>query len=414
MGRAHRNRTSPLALAAALLLCGAVVACADTGANDQKAAGGVAACSTPGTWIDPANRSVLAHGRLTADMAARPVVLLGEHHDNAEHHRWQLHTLAALHGHHPNMAIGFEAFPRRVQPVLDRWIAGELTSHAFLKEVEWAKVWGFDSGLYMPLFHFARQHRVPMLALNVERGLVSKVGREGFDAVPPEDREGVSKPAPPSLAYRQSLARVFGHKKQRHGRPSRQGEMAETLADPAFQRFVEAQLTWDRAMAEAIAGAGDTNGTALVVGILGRGHVEHRWGVPHQLADLGIEDSAVLLPMVLSDDCAGLSPGLADAVFTVPPASDRQPYKPRLGVMIETADGGARVTKVMPGGVAETTGIKAGDVIVNAAGLPIASSGDLIATVKRQAPGTWLPLRIRRRGAAIDRVARFPPPPAQP
>ncbi len=190
--------------------------------------------------------------------------------------------------------------------------------------------------------------------------------------------------------------------------------MAEILADPAFQRFVEAQQTWDRAMAEAIAGARNADEAALVVGILGRGHLEHRWGVPHQLADLGIGDSAVLLPVELSDDCAGVSPNLADAVFAMPAASDPRPQGPRLGVMIETADGGARVTKVLPDSVAMATGIEAGDVIVEAAGLPIGGGGDLIATVKRQAPGTWLPLTIRRASATIDRVARFPPRPAEP
>lgn len=220
MGRVHHPRTL---LAAALLLCSALAACVDTEANDRTAANAVAdgnaACAMPGTWIDPANRSALVHDRLMADLATRPVVLLGEHHDNAEHHRWQLRTLAALHGHHPDVAIGFEAFPRRVQPVLDRWVAGELTTDVFLKEVEWEEVWGYDAGLYLPLFHFARQHRLPMLALNVDRSVISKVGRAGFKAVSSEDIEGVSRPVRASTAYRQSLARVFAHKKQHHGGP---------------------------------------------------------------------------------------------------------------------------------------------------------------------------------------------------
>jgi hypothetical protein len=192
------------------------------------------------------------------------------------------------------------------------------------------------------------------------------------------------------------------------------------LADPAFRRFVEAQLTWDRAMAEAIAGARTAESAPLVVGILGQGHVEHRWGVPHQLADLGIPDAAVLLPVAPPEDCAGVPPDLADAVFTVPSAGDPPPPGPRLGVMIETVSGGgdgsagARVIEVVPGGVAEATGIEAGDIIVEAAGVPIAKSGDLIATVRQQSPGTWLPLKVQRDGATVDRVARFPPNPAEP
>ena len=417
MGIARADLT--ILLAATLFVGVAMAACADTGGNRQASApgavDGTAACATMGTWIDPANRSILSHDQLMEDLSARPVVLLGEHHDDAEHHRWQLHTLAALHGYQPNMIIGFEAFPRRVQPVLDRWVAGELTSDSFLKAVDWSQVWGFDPDLYLPLFHFARQHQVPMLALNVDRELVSTVGREGFDAVPPQDREGISKPAPPSPSYRQSLFQVFNHKHQQHeeahaaGTPGSSGaDPSEAQGDPAFERFVEAQLTWDRAMAEAISGARSSDGTALVVAIIGRGHAEHRWGVPHQLADLGIADSAVMLPVRLSSSCEGLSPDLADAVFTLPPERASRPHRPRLGVMIETADGGARVTAVMPGSVADAAGLEVGDVILMAAGLPTGSGGDLIDTVRQQAPGTWLPLQIRRGGVTVEKVARFP------
>jgi len=72
-----------------------------------------------------------------AALAWRPVVLLSEQHDNAEHHRWQLQLLAALHAHNPDMIVGFEMFPRRVQPSLDRWIAGALDVQKFLKEADW-------------------------------------------------------------------------------------------------------------------------------------------------------------------------------------------------------------------------------------------------------------------------------------
>jgi len=219
---------------------------------------------------------------------------------------------------------------------------------------------------------------------------------------------------PATAAYQQSLARIFEHKQHRQGSPSHQGGMTQVLADPAFQRFVEAQLMWDRAMAEAVAESRNADGTTLVVGIVGRGHLENRWGIPHQLADLGIGNTAVLLPVAVSDDCQGLFPGLADAVFILSPPSSPRPDRPRLGVMIESRDGGARVTKVIPGSVAEAAGIQAGDVITKAAGRPIATSSDLIAAVKRQAPGTWLPLQIRRDGATIDQVARFPPQADQP
>jgi len=104
-------------------------------------------------------------------------VLLGESHTDVDHHLWQLNTLAALQGRGANLVIGFEAFPRRLQSVLNDWVEGKLTDAAFLKASEWRQVWGYDSALYMPLFRFARLNRIPMIALNVERRLVLQVGQ---------------------------------------------------------------------------------------------------------------------------------------------------------------------------------------------------------------------------------------------
>ena len=122
-------------------------------------------------------------------MAQRDVVLLGEHHDEPDHHRWQLQTLAALYVARPAMAIGFESFPRRVQPVLDPWIAGELTAKQFLERVEWEKVWSFPAELYVPLFEFARVNRIPMIAINIERTLTKAISDKGWDALPERRRK---------------------------------------------------------------------------------------------------------------------------------------------------------------------------------------------------------------------------------
>src|SRR5512145_1660913 len=162
---------------------------------DNAMAAAPDACPTPGAWVavSDSGRALRASDAVSAELAQRRVVLLGESHDNAEHHRWQLHTIAALHARQPRLALGFEMFPRRVQPVLDRWTAGELTEEQFLNGSDWASAWGHDPKLYMPIFHFARMHRIPMVALNVERSLVRRVGNVGWDAVPTDEREGVGE-----------------------------------------------------------------------------------------------------------------------------------------------------------------------------------------------------------------------------
>jgi uncharacterized iron-regulated protein len=375
-------------------------------------------CREPGTWLDPASGETLAADALAGRLAGRRIVLLGESHSNVEHHRWQLHTLAALHGRKTDMMLGFEMFPRRVQPALDRWVRGELDVESFLEAAEWEEVWAFDPELYLPLFHFARQNRIPMVALNVERSLVTRVGREGWAAVPKDEREGVSDPKPASPAYRESLAQVYAEKQvlglTGEEAPAEGEDAAPDLSaimeSEGFARFVEAQLTWDRAMAEALAAAARRAPDALIVGVVGRGHAEYGYSVPYQLADLGLEDSAVLLPVSADALCNPAETYLADAVFVVE-QSDRvesDKPKPRLGIMIETAESGVRIMTVLDGSVAEAAGLEVGDIVVSAAGFPVARVGDLIEVVQRQAPGTWLPLSIRRDGVELDVLAKFP------
>jgi uncharacterized iron-regulated protein len=218
-----------------------------------------------GNWIHTASGE-RRHDAI-ATLAQRGVLLLGETHDDAEHHRWQLHTIAALFSHQPDLVLGFEMFPRRVQPVLDRWSRGELNETAFLREVDWPQIWGANADLYLPLFHFVRMHRLPMLALNIDRAANRRVAAQGLARVPSAEREGVGDPAPASSSYRARLFDAF----KKH--PSSREE-ARPDSDQ-FARFVEAQLLWDRAMAEAIAGTRRDGRRPLVVGIVGSGHVEY-------------------------------------------------------------------------------------------------------------------------------------------
>lgn len=384
-------------LHAALAFAAAIGVAACTGAW--------AACVPPAAWVAPgAPAQVLDTQKLLASVAARQVVLLGEAHDDAEHHRWQLQTLAALHALRPSLALAFEAFPRRVQPALERWVAGELSEPAFLQAADWSNVWGIDPQLYLPLFHFARQNRLPMVALNVEKALTREVREKGFDGVDASRREGVTRPAPPPQKYVDFLYPIFAE----HERERRAGGEAPGRDSAEFRRFLESQTTWDRAMAQAIAATLATRPAALVAAIAGRHHVAHRHGIAHQLADLGVRDVAVLLPWN-GTNCSELVEGLADAVFGLPALPAAPAKKARLGVRVETTKEGVRIAAVEKGSVADAAGLREGDLLVEVAGRPAKRTADVIDAVARQAPGTWLPLRVSRQDGSADLVAKFPP-----
>ncbi|WP_434614722.1 ChaN family lipoprotein [Azospirillum sp. B2RO_4] len=384
---------------AALFLSAPTAWAAEARAEDAARIG----CVPPGVWADGTGTAV-EPVPLLRRIAEAPVVLLGEQHDKPDHHRWQLHTLAGLHALNPDLAVGMEMLPRRLQPVLDRWVAGELTENEFLKQTDWRTVWGFDPQFYLPILQFARLHRLPVVALNVERSLVSRTARNGWAAIPEADREGVGTPAPPTDAYRNRLTETLAA----HDRSEARAAAPDDAPSKAAQRFIEAQGVWDRAMAEKIAETRRATGRS-VIGILGEGHVARREGVPHQLADLGIGDAAVLLPWDADRDCDELDGRIADAVFGLgPEREDAEPQRPKLGVQLDPTPEGIRVGAVGNGSVAEAAGLRTGDRILIAAGMPVRAPADLVAVIRRQAPGTWLPLTIRRDGAEQDVVAKFP------
>jgi uncharacterized iron-regulated protein len=370
------------------------------GVLDAAAADG---CVAPGQWAVPAQARAqpIAVDRLFIELSQRRAVLLGEVHDNADHHRWQLHTLAALHALHPRLAIGLEMFPHRLQSVLDEWVAGKLSEEQFLTQTQFRTLWGQEPGLYMPIFQFARMHRLPLIALNVERSLVRKVGEQGWAAIDPKEREGIGDPSAAPPAYIDMLYESY----RQHGR-----ETVER-SQPAFHHFVDSMLLWDRSMAQGIAEAVKRTPGILVVGLMGLGHLENRDGVPRQLADLGMDNAAVLLPWDSTQSCEEVTPQMADVLFGIESQAAPTSERPRLGVMLEQSEQGVRVAKVTEGSVAQSAGLLQDDIIEGVAGERVAVVDDVIASVSRQAPGTWLPISIRRAGKPLDIVARFPPRP---
>ena len=233
-------------------------------------------------------------GWLAAACAATPaavqaesgVVLLGETHDRAADHQWQLARIEALYAGQPHLAIGLEMVPRSRQAALDDWSAGRLDEAQFLQAVDWQNSWGFNYALYRPVFDFARAHRIPLIALNVDRTVVRAVAKDGWTALAAWPDLALGRPAAPSPDYNHYLAAAFaGHGQARDGDALNRG----------FGRFVAVQLLWDRAMAVRVAAA-RAAGAPLVVVLAGSGHVRDGWGISHQLQDLGIASTPLVAP----------------------------------------------------------------------------------------------------------------------
>lgn len=233
-----------------------------------------AACPPPGVWTGADGRPV-EESRALHRLAEAPVILLGERHGTPAHHRWQAETIAALARLGP-VVIGLEQLPPAAQSALDRFVAGTIDEAQFLADSGWAERWGHDFAAYRPIFDLARARGLPMVAINVDRGFVRRVGREGYAAAAADGRAPVGRPAAAPAAYAAMLAESF--RQHAHGAGG---------SEAALARFIEAQTVWDRAMAEAIVRARIARPDARIVAITGWGHVAHGHGIAHQLADLG-------------------------------------------------------------------------------------------------------------------------------
>ena len=167
-------------------------------------------------------------------------------------------------------------------------------------------------------------------------------------------------------------------------------------------------------MAEAIGQARAADSNPLVVAIVGSGHVEYGYGIPYQLADMGIKEGVVLLPWGEEISCDRLKSSkgipIAHAIFGIDRLSEqKKPYRPLLGVQIQNSANGIIVTGVEEGSIAASEGVQKNDLIIQAAKINIKHPNELVSIISKQAPGTYLPLRILREGTELDIVAKFPP-----
>ena len=357
---------------------------------------------TPGAWITPGDARAHTSPPMGWPMLARQqVILLGEQHDRPDHHRFQLASLAALHAHQPNLAIGLEMLPRESQPALDAWVAGDIDEAALLEQSQWYRYWGFDPELYLPVLRFARDQALPLKALNVTPELRQRLVEDGVSTLPPAQRHGIPEPVAAMPSYRERLEASLEEHAQELGAEG----FGQGFDDDMIDGFVYAQQVWDMAMAQGLAELVEDG--HLAVGLVGMGHASHGEGIEAQLKSLGIADVASLLPLSADDACEAEA-GLADAVFVV--REDKQSEGPRLGVGVESSEDrpGLMVTEVVPNSPAEAAGLRVGDRILSFAGRGIAHPYQLKALVPRVLPGTQASITVTRDHQRQTLTVSFP------
>ena len=199
---------------------------------------------------------------LAAQMRQRPVVLLGEVHDNVEQHAVRAQALALLLKAGQRPALAFEQFDRQLQPDIDR-VRAQAAAGTVDRLIELGGPrWNWR--LYRPFLELAVRYQLPIVAANLSRADATRVSKDGFGAVfdPSEQHELGLDALPAELLLAQQQAVDEGHC---HRMP------AQML--PALAR---AQIARDATLARSI-GPYLQRGVVLLTG---NGHIRRDIGVP--------------------------------------------------------------------------------------------------------------------------------------
>jgi uncharacterized iron-regulated protein len=248
----------------------------------------------PSRIMDGANGQLITEETLANALLAARAIYVGEKHHSPHDHSVQLKIVHMIHQRDPSLAIGLEMVKRPFQPVVDKFLSGEIDEQTFLEQVEWEDRWGYPFFLYRPLFRYAKENKIPIYALNVKDEVTKKVAREGVDALDADEKASIPDLDLSNEAHKAAAREAFdGHHSDESGS---HGSMS-------FENFYAAQVLWDETMAYEVARVlrSEQPPNRIVV-LAGSGHVRDGHGIPQRAAKRGAEPHKIVLPLFLKED----------------------------------------------------------------------------------------------------------------
>jgi uncharacterized iron-regulated protein len=323
------------------------------------------------------------------------VVYVGEIHTSEKDHKVQLEILEKLSQGGRCVELGMEMFPVAAQPILDRYIRGEMSEESFLEDVKWKEVWGFPYRLYRGLIDFQKERRMPVLGLNAPNETVKKIAHSGLGSLTPEERSQV--------------AREFHLDDPRNRLRVRKAFMVhgkDAIKD--FESFFEAQLAWEETMAQTLAEQLEkVDAKCQILVTIGEGHISDRLGVPYLTWIRKPVAYSTIVPVPI--DYAGTiqDPDLADYVIVTDKSEPA--HRPRLGVSVEPAASGSgvRILEIWPGTPASAAGFQKGDIILSVDGSPVKSAEEILQVLARGGP--HYSLLIKRNNREMTLTVKIQP-----
>ncbi|MFY0562956.1 ChaN family lipoprotein [Archangium lansingense] len=209
---------------------------------------------------------------LLAELSQARFVLLGEQHDNPDHHRLQAELVRALTASGRSPVLAFEMLDVEQQSAVDEARARSPGNpDAIAQAVAWEQSGWPDWSLYRPIFAVGTERGLRIVGANLPQAQVKELVTRGLDALAPETRArlGLETPLPEDVAR---AMRAEMHE-------SHCGHLPESMLEP----MVLAQRARDAQMADRLRTTASEDGAILITGA---GHARTDRGVPAQLVRL--------------------------------------------------------------------------------------------------------------------------------
>ncbi|QRN96898.1 ChaN family lipoprotein [Archangium violaceum] len=219
-------------------------------------------------WDARRNRQV-DEPTLLAELSRVRFVLLGERHDNPDHHRLQAELVRGLTASGREPVLAFEMLDTEQQAAVDEALArAPGDPDAIAQAVAWEKSGWPDWSLYRPIFAVGTERGLPILGANLPRRQVRELVTRGPEALAPETRArlGLDTPLPEAV---DRAMRAEMHE-------SHCGHLPESMLAP----MVLAQRARDAQMADRLLSTSAEDGAILITGA---GHARTDRGVPADL-----------------------------------------------------------------------------------------------------------------------------------
>ncbi|MFQ5655674.1 MAG: ChaN family lipoprotein, partial [Planctomycetota bacterium] len=231
-------------------------------------------------------------------LAEAEVVFLGETHVDETTHRVEAAVLEGLIARRDGrVVLAMEMFERDVQPIIDRYLAGEIDEAEFLKS---SRPWRNYRTGYRPLIEAAKRQGLPVVAANIPASLRRKIGRggkEAFEGLTDEERGWA--PAELHLSgdpYWKRFERVV------------RGHLSGMFGGDLEKLVYSGQSLWDNTMGESCALALERHPGRLLLHVNGGFHTGYRQGTVEQLLARRPGTRVRTITVVPVKDLAGIDP----------------------------------------------------------------------------------------------------------